>query len=139
MCIRDRFRPRGAYAGREPVRHLTLEEMRHRRITGCHRPNGIFFAHGPAVQPDLSLAPASILDVAPTVLHLLGEPVPSWMEGRVLTEMLTPEALASQPVESRPQTPPLPPVNPDDDTGVQSYDEAEAQEVTDRLAGLGYL
>ena len=135
----DLFRPRGAYAGREPVRHLTLEEMRHRRITGCHRPNGIFFAHGPAVQPDLSLAPASILDVAPTVLHLLGEPVPSWMDGRVLTEMLTPEALASQPVESRPQTPPLPRVNADDDTGVQSYDEAEAQEVTDRLAGLGYL
>jgi predicted AlkP superfamily phosphohydrolase/phosphomutase len=134
----DLFRPRGAYTGRDPVRHLAMEEMRHRRITGCHRPNGIFFAHGPAVQPDLSLAPASILDVAPTVLHLLGEPVPSWMDGRVLTEMLTPEALAGQPVQSRPQTP-LPAVNPGDGAGVQSYDEAEAQEVTDRLAGLGYL
>lgn len=134
----DLFRPRGAYSGREPVRHLTMEEMRHRRITGCHRPNGIFFAHGPAVQPGLPLAPASILDVAPTVLHLLGEPAPSWMDGRVLTEMLTPEALARQPVESRPQTP-LPPVSSGDGAGVQSYDEAEAQEVTDRLAGLGYL
>jgi len=133
----DLFRPRGAYTGREPVRHLTMEEMRHRRITGCHRPNGIFFAHGPAVQADLSLAPASILDVAPTVLHLLGEPVPSWMDGRVLTEMLTPEALAGQPVESRPQTPL--PVTSGDGAGVQSYDEAEAQEVKDRLAGLGYL
>jgi len=133
----DLFRPRGAYSGREPVRHLTMEEMRHRRITGCHRPNGIFFAHGPAVQPDLSLAPASILDVAPTVLHLLGEPVPNWMDGRVLAEMLTPEALAGQPVESRPQTPP--PVTSGDGAGVQSYDEAEAQEVKDRLAGLGYL
>lgn len=134
----DLFRPRGAYAGRDPVRHLTMEEMRHRRITGCHRPTGIFFAHGPAVQPGLSLAPASILDVAPTVLHLLGEPVPNWMDGRVLTEMLTPQALADQPLENRSQTPP-PPVSSDNGAGVQSYDEAEAQEVTDRLAGLGYL
>ena len=30
-------------------------------------------------------------------------------------------------------------VNSDDGAGVQSYDDAEAQEVTDRLAGLGYL
>ena len=135
----DLFRPRGAYTGREPVRHLTLEEMSRRRITGCHRANGIFFAHGPAVQPDLPLAPASILDVAPTVLYLLGEPAPGWMDGRVLTEMLTPAALAAQPVETRPQAPP--PVNPADGAGgaVQGYDEAEAQEVTDRLAGLGYL
>ncbi len=135
----DLFRPRGAYTGREPVRHLTVEEMSRRRITGCHRANGIFFAHGPAVQPDLPLAPASILDVAPTVLYLLGEPAPGWMDGRVLTEMLTPAALAAQPVETRPQAPP--PVNPADGAGgaVQGYDEAEAQEVTDRRAGLGYL
>ena len=102
----DLFRPRGAYTGREPVRHLTVEEMSRRRITGCHRANGIFFAHGPAVQPDLPLALASILDVAPTVLYLLGEPAPGWMDGRVLTEMLTPAALAAQPVETRPQAPP---------------------------------
>lgn len=135
----DLFRPRGAYSGREPVRHLTVDEMRHRRITGCHRATGIFYAHGPAVQPNLALAPASILDVAPTVLYLLGEPTPGWMDGRVLTEMLTPEALAAQPVETGPQTPPPAVLTPTDGAGVQTYDDAEAQEVTDRLAGLGYL
>ncbi len=134
----DLFRPRGAYSGREPVRHLTVDEMRHRRITGCHRATGIFYAHGPAVQPNLALAPASILDVAPTVLYLLGEPTPGWMDGRVLTEMLTPEALAAQPLETGPQTPPAV-LTPTDGVGVQTYDDAEAQEVTDRLAGLGYL
>ena len=132
----DLFRPRGAYHGREPVRHLTVEEMSRRRITGCHRATGIFYAQGPAVQPGQALAPASILDVAPTALYLLDEPIPDWMVGRVLPEMLTPAALASQPV---PLAAHAPGSVANAGGAVQGYDEAEAQEVTDRLAGLGYL
>ncbi len=135
----DLFRPRGAYTGRQPVRRLTLEEMRRRRITGCHRATGIFMAHGPGVQAGLTLPPASILDVAPTALHLLGEPVPAWMDGRILTELLTPEAQAARPIVTGAQEPPAPPSTASGGDDVQNYDETEARAIADRLAGLGYL
>ena len=38
--------------------------------------------------------PAGIIDIAPTVLALLGLPVPTTMDGRVLTEALRPGAIA---------------------------------------------
>jgi arylsulfatase A-like enzyme len=44
------------------------------------------------------LDPASVLDVAPTVLHLMGLPVARDMDGRLLTGILDPEVAARQPV-----------------------------------------
>ena len=40
----------------------------------------------PGVPPQGELKDFSLLDVAPTVLHLMGLPVPQDMEGRVLIE-----------------------------------------------------
>jgi predicted AlkP superfamily phosphohydrolase/phosphomutase len=53
--------------------------------SGCHRREGIFIAAGPGIHAGVDLPEASILDLAPTILHLLGEPVPREMDGRVLT------------------------------------------------------
>jgi hypothetical protein len=44
------------------------------------------------------LAGASILDVAPTLLYLLGLPVARDMQGRVLTEMLEPGYAREHPL-----------------------------------------
>jgi hypothetical protein len=71
--------------------------------------------------------------VAPTLLYLLGEPVPADLEGRVLVEALRPELLDarppayddSAPVEFEPQRAQL--------------EEEGAAEVERRLRGLGYL
>ncbi len=38
-----------------------------------------------------------MLDIAPTVLHLLGVPVPADMDGRILTELLDPVAAPPPP------------------------------------------
>jgi arylsulfatase A-like enzyme len=51
-----------------------------------HRPEhpemaGIFFALGREVAPGARLATVRAVDVAPTVLALLGQPVPEWMAG----------------------------------------------------------
>ena len=43
-------------------------------------------------------ATRQLLDIAPTVLHLLGVPVPGDMDGRVLTELLEPMAAQSAAV-----------------------------------------
>jgi predicted AlkP superfamily phosphohydrolase/phosphomutase len=53
-------------------------------------PPGLLLAYGEGIRPGAVLAGASILDVAPTLLYLLGLPVARDMQGRVLTEMLEP-------------------------------------------------
>ena len=40
--------------------------------------------------------PAGLIDVAPTVLAVLGLPVPATMDGRVLTEVLRPGVVGGQ-------------------------------------------
>jgi predicted AlkP superfamily phosphohydrolase/phosphomutase len=50
---------------------------------GAHRPEGVFLARGPGLRKGLRLGEISILDVAPTVLHALGVPVPRDLEGAV--------------------------------------------------------
>jgi predicted AlkP superfamily phosphohydrolase/phosphomutase len=55
-------------------------------ITGSHRPTGILFASGPSIAAGSLSTDARLIDVAPTVLCLLNEDVPSYMDGRQLFE-----------------------------------------------------
>ncbi len=61
-------------------------------------PPGVLLAFGEGIRPGATLAGASVLDVAPTLLYLLGLPVARDMEGRVLTEMLEPGFAREHPV-----------------------------------------
>lgn len=56
------------------------------RHTGSHRLNGIFLAYGPGIKKGKRIN-AKIYDIAPTILHLFGLPIPSDMDGRVLMEI----------------------------------------------------
>ncbi len=53
---------------------------------GMHHPTGIFALRGPGIRRGASIADSTNLDVAPTLLTLLGVPVPEVMKGRVLSE-----------------------------------------------------
>jgi predicted AlkP superfamily phosphohydrolase/phosphomutase len=61
-------------------------------------PDGVLFVAGEGILPGAAPARASVLDVAPTLLYLLGLPVARDMEGRVLTEILEPEFARRHPV-----------------------------------------
>ena len=53
-----------------------------------HKMNGLFIAAGPDINCKGYLnSKLSLLDVAPTILHMSGLPVPEDMDGRVLTEI----------------------------------------------------
>jgi predicted AlkP superfamily phosphohydrolase/phosphomutase len=52
-------------------------------MNGSHRPEGLWVLTGPCVAATPALE-AAIVDVAPSVLHLAGLPVPAWMDGRLL-------------------------------------------------------
>ena len=49
-----------------------------------HRPQGMFVLHGPNIRRDQRAEGATLLDVAPTILTLLGLPIGDDMEGKVL-------------------------------------------------------
>ncbi|HQY65375.1 MAG TPA: alkaline phosphatase family protein, partial [Polyangiaceae bacterium] len=67
---------------------------------GWHSEEGIFMAAGAPIRRGARVERVDFLDVAPTVLHLLGYPVPRDLKGRVLEEILEPEFLARFPVRS---------------------------------------
>ena len=60
--------------------------------------DGIFIVTGGPARSGVRLEHASILDVAPTVLQLLGLPVAEDLEGRVLAEAVDPAWTASHPL-----------------------------------------
>ncbi|MCK4731121.1 MAG: alkaline phosphatase family protein [Methanophagales archaeon] len=53
--------------------------------SGYHRRDGIFIAYGYGVVKS-RMKKADIFDIAPTILHLFGLPIPKEMDGRVLKE-----------------------------------------------------
>ena len=54
--------------------------------SGNHRMEGVIFMVGDGIAEGRHLSNAHILDVAPTVLHLMGHSIPPYMEGHVLTD-----------------------------------------------------
>jgi len=57
------------------------------RHTGSHRLNGIFLAYGPGIKKGQKIEGAKIYDIAPTILHIFGLPIPKDIDGRVLIEI----------------------------------------------------
>jgi len=55
--------------------------------SGYHRLHGIFLAKGPRIKKSAKVKNATIYDIAPTILHIFGIPIPKDMDGRVLTEI----------------------------------------------------
>jgi predicted AlkP superfamily phosphohydrolase/phosphomutase len=60
--------------------------------------SGFLLAVGAGVRAGARIEGASVLDIAPTLLYLMGLPVARDMEGRALTELLRPELGRAQPV-----------------------------------------
>ena len=53
---------------------------------GMHHPTGLFMLHGKGIRPGLEIKGTNNLDIAPTLLSLMGIPVPAVMKGRVMSE-----------------------------------------------------
>lgn len=111
--------------------HKIIESMR-RGISGTHRMNGIFLAYGAPIKAGVEVTGASLIDLAPTILHLMSLPVPQRMDGQVLTEAISADfqpALEKAEVEWELSN---------NGHGDGLTDE-EKKIVADRLRGLGYV
>ena len=54
--------------------------------SGCHDPKGMMILYGPGIRQGHQIAESNNLDIAPTMLTLMGIPVPEEMKGRALSE-----------------------------------------------------
>lgn len=101
--------------------------------SGHHHIHGIFAAYGTHIRRGVEIEGASIIDITPTVLYMVGLPVQTYMDGRVLTEVFEGEYVERHPVEL-------------DDifAGASSpapvaYSEEEQRLVSERLKDMGYM
>ena len=117
--------------------HQIIEPMA-RGISGTHRLNGIFMAAGPGIKPGHAIDGARITDLAPTILHAMGVPIPDFMDGRILNEIFHPGYPKIIPNETD---------VPWSETGnshlnkpdEEPLTEAEKALLAERLRGLGYV
>jgi predicted AlkP superfamily phosphohydrolase/phosphomutase len=101
-------------------------------VRNHHARNGILLAYGRDVVGDEAVAGAEIIDVAPTVLHMMGLSVPEDMDGRVLMELFKPNSeIAQRKVQSRGGT--------GGRTEEKADREQDSQIILHRLRGMGYL
>lgn len=69
--------------------------------TGHHHMDGIVGLKGPGVRTGCRLEGASLLDLAPTILHYMGLSVPNYMDGRVLVDAFTEAFNEVNPIQYR--------------------------------------
>jgi predicted AlkP superfamily phosphohydrolase/phosphomutase len=101
--------------------------------SGEHRPNGILVAVGHGIRSGTKIPDHSIIDIAPTVLRIMGIPIPLDMDGRTIEAAFLTEFLETHPARfGKHEAATAHPVE-------RSYSEAEEQEVLERLRHLGYL
>ncbi|HYW68300.1 MAG TPA: alkaline phosphatase family protein [bacterium] len=100
-----------------------------------HRDTGMIAAVGPGIRSGATVTGASVLDLTPTILALMGEPVGRDMDGFVLTEMLDEQFLEDSPVRYV-------------ETYEKESEEAESEEpieselddaIKEELRSLGYI
>ncbi|MCA9949886.1 MAG: alkaline phosphatase family protein [Anaerolineales bacterium] len=100
--------------------------------TGHHHMVGVIGLNGPHVAAHTVLSEASLLDLAPTILHYMGLSVPAYMDGKVLTDAFTPEFNAANPIKA---------VDIDLTSSGQSGGVSNEEEalVMEKLRDLGYV
>ena len=109
--------------------HYLLE----RPYSGVHDPMGIFFLRGDPVRAGATVEGATVMDIAPTVLYLMGQPVPDDMDGRILSEALE-ESYVADRAPTTTEAPVGEPV-----ASATGYSEKDEAIIGDRLRGLGYI
>ena len=99
-----------------------------------HNLEGMFILSGPDVKANVRIPNASLIDIAPTILHLMGEPIPEDMDGKVIEEALTLKYMMSNPIT----------FTSSEDSDIKTtqddvYSEKDTKKIEEKLKGLGYI
>jgi hypothetical protein len=101
-----------------------------------HGPPGILLMMGGPVKPGTVIEGAHILDLYPTMLYLLGLPVPKDVTGKVMLDALDPEFVRQHPVRTIPTYETLGPAR-----GLPGgrRESGQDERELDKLRSLGYI
>jgi arylsulfatase A-like enzyme len=94
---------------------------------------GILIGKGKAISQKKRIDKARLIDLAPTILYLMGSKIPEDMDGKVLQEALTENFLKEHPIHFSKVA------LSEEKVEKREGSEEESQELVDRLKGLGYL
>ena len=124
----------GEYLADVQVKGAVFEDANWNSGWGTHRMDGILLGYGKDIKKNVKLNEAHIMDMAPTILRLMGIPIPKDMDGKVLESIFDDDFLKTQKKTYS------------DDEGIVSDPEADhilsddnEDEVVKHLKGLGYL
>lgn len=128
------FLPKGletaAFGEYEFASHRVLDYSR--GLSSSHRMDGILFLRGSGLRKGVSITNGRIMDIAPTVLYLLGLPVAEDMDGAVLSDAIEVGVLEQNPVQLAGAA-----AGGSDFSDV--YSKTEEEELKAHLKSLGYF
>jgi len=101
------------------------------RIRGNHRMDGIYIMNGKHIKSGVKCE-AEIVDIFPTIFYLLHQPIPEYVDGHVLKEIIRDEFLYSNPIRYVAQ-------NGQITEQTYTYSEDETEKIKSKLKGLGYM
>lgn len=102
---------------------------------GIHHQKGIFIAlNKKIIKYGATIEDINIVDIAPTVLYLMGLPVPSDMDGKVIVQMFEDSFLEANPIEFSDSYP-----KKTEALEGKIYTEDEERQIRNSLKELGYL
>lgn len=117
-----------------PVQILERRPVKGPEWGGTHRKAGVFIGKGKVFNPGTRIEGARLIDLAPTLLYLLGQKVPADMDGQVLSAAFDPRFLQQHSAQYQ------------DSSEVASaakdnsaYSADEAAQIEARLKALGYI
>ncbi len=119
-----------------PLRIEKPEPLCRPEWSGHHTLDGILIASGPCFKRGEKVSGARLIDLAPTLLSLLGMPIPEDMDGKVLQQAMDPSKQSNYQKDGRPLTENATTTS---SAGEQGYSAEEAEQVETRLKNLGYL
>ena len=102
------------------------------RPSGIHRDYGIFVATGNYLKKNTVIENAKIYDIAPTILYLLGLPIPDDMDGKLLETAIEENYLKHNQIKRSRAS------NSQEQDQVD-FKSGENKTIEERLRGLGYI
>ncbi len=100
---------------------------------GKHRLHGVFIAKGNGIKPATLLHKKKLIDLMPTILHLLREAIPENIDGKVMIEMFKEDStLREKPKKGKKEE-----LKEYKDEKV--FTAQQERDIKERLKGLGYM
>jgi predicted AlkP superfamily phosphohydrolase/phosphomutase len=101
-------------------------------VSGSHRMEGLLMMRGEEIKAGNEIEGAQIVDLAPSVLYLLGFPIPKDIDGKVLEAAFKEQYLETKEIHFIEE-------GPLSFFSQEVYSEEEEEELKRQLRGLGYL